>query len=160
MQRRFESDPSFQATMLLLQERIPKPSTILTHTMELPDIRMPKELPDMPMRMLSTADTPIPEVQLLSNGRYHVMVTNSGGGSSRWKNLAVTRWREDTTCDNRGNFCYLRDVTSGEFWSNTYQPTLKEAKRYGVDLFGRASRIPPTRPRFRYAYGNYRFTRR
>jgi cellobiose phosphorylase len=132
MQRRFESDPSFQATMLLLQERIPKPSTILTHTMELPDIRMPKELPDMPMRMLSTADTPIPEVQLLSNGRYHVMVTNSGGGSSRWKNLAVTRWREDTTCDNRGNFCYLRDVTSGEFWSNTYQPTLKEAKRYGV----------------------------
>jgi cellobiose phosphorylase len=132
MQRRFESEPSFQATMLLLQERVPKPTTILTHTTELPDIRMPKELPDMPMRMLSTPDTPIPEVQLLSNGRYHVMVTNSGGGSSRWKNLSVTRWREDTTCDNRGNFCYLRDVTSGEFWSNTYQPTLKEAKRYGV----------------------------
>ncbi|OJY15500.1 MAG: cyclic beta 1-2 glucan synthetase [Nitrosospira sp. 56-18] len=132
MQRRFESDPSFQATMLLLQERIPKPSIILTHTTELPDIRMPKELPDMPMRMLSTANTPIPEVQLLSNGRYHVMVTNSGAGSSRWKNLAVTRWREDATCDNRGNFCYLRDTASGEFWSNTYQPTLKEAKRYGV----------------------------
>jgi cellobiose phosphorylase len=132
MQRRFESEPSFQATMLLLQERIPKPTSILMHTAELPDVRMPKELPDMPMRMLSTANTPVPEIQLLSNGRYHVMVTNSGGGSSRWKNLAVTRWREDATCDNRGNFCYLRDVSSGEFWSNTYQPTLKEAKRYGV----------------------------
>ena len=40
-------------------------------------------------------DTPVPEVQLLSNGRYHVMVTNAGGGSSRWNDLAVTRWRED-----------------------------------------------------------------
>ena len=53
----------------------------------------------------------MPEVQLLSNGRYHVMVTNAGGGYSRWKDLAVTRWREDSTCDNWGTFCYIRDVT-------------------------------------------------
>ncbi|MGH8761679.1 MAG: GH36-type glycosyl hydrolase domain-containing protein [Nitrosospira sp.] len=132
MQRRFESEPSFQATMLLLQERIPKPTGFRSQAAELPDIRVTKELPDMPMRMLTTANTPIPEVQLLSNGRYHVMVTNSGGGSSRWKDLAVTRWREDSTCDSWGSFCYLRDVASGEFWSNTHQPTLKEAKRYGV----------------------------
>ena len=52
----------------------------------------------------------MPEVQLLSNGRYHVMVTNAGGGYSRWKDLAVTRWREDATCDDWGTFCYLRDV--------------------------------------------------
>jgi cyclic beta-1,2-glucan synthetase len=132
MQRRFESEPLFQATMLLLQERIPKATVFRLQAAELPDVRVVKELPDMPMRMLSTASTPIPEVQLLSNGRYHVMVTNSGGGSSRWKDLAVTRWREDSTCDYWGSFCYLRDVASGEFWSNTYQPTLKEPKRYGV----------------------------
>ena len=45
---------------------------------------------------------PIPEVQLLSNGRYHVMVTNAGGGNSRWKDLAVTRWREDGTSRQLG----------------------------------------------------------
>ena len=67
---------------------------------------------------------------MLSNGRYHVMVTNAGGGSSRWKDLAVTRWREDGTCDNWGTFCYLRDAASGEFWSTAYQPTLKQAEHY------------------------------
>ena len=132
MQSRFESEPLFQATMLLLQERIPKPVVLLQKAAELPDVRVSKELPEMPIRLLKSANTPIPEVQLLSNGRYHVMVTNSGAGRSRWKDLAVTRWREDATCDNWGNFCYLRDVASGEFWSNTYQPTLKEAKRYSV----------------------------
>ena len=132
MQRRFESEPLFQATMLLLQERIPRPTVFRLQAAELPDVRITKELPEMPTRILSNANTPIPEVQLLSNGRYHVMVTNSGGGSSRWKDLAITRWREDSTCDNWGSFCYLRDMVSGEFWSNTYQPTLKEAKRYSV----------------------------
>jgi cyclic beta-1,2-glucan synthetase len=132
MQRRFTSEPLFRATMLLLQERIPKATIIRSPGAELPDVKVLKELPEMPVRLLSSANTPVPEVQLLSNGRYHVMVTNSGGGRSRWRDLAVTRWREDSTCDNWGNFCYLRDVATGEFWSNTYQPTCKEPKRYGV----------------------------
>src|SRR6266478_6068102 len=130
MQRRFESDPLFQATMLLLQERIPRATGSHAHTAELPQIRAAEESPEMPMRILTTPDTPIPEVQLLSNGRYHVMVTNAGGGSSRWKDLAVTRWREDITCDDWGTFCYLRDVASGEFWSTAHQPTLKQAEQY------------------------------
>jgi cellobiose phosphorylase len=132
MQRRFESDPLFQATMLLLQERIPRATALHALTAELPQIRATDDSPEMPMRILATPDTQVPEVQLLSNGRYHVMVTNAGGGSSRWKDLSVTRWREDSTCDNWGNFCYLRDVTSGEFWSTAHQPTLKASNRYEV----------------------------
>ncbi len=64
-------------------------------------------------------------MQLLSNGRYHVLVSSTGGGYGRWKDLAVTRWQEDATCDNRGTFVYLREPASGEFWSATHQPTLR-----------------------------------
>jgi cyclic beta-1,2-glucan synthetase len=130
MQRRFASDPQFQATMLLLQERIPRVTALFQQPTTLSDIRATTSGPEMPMRVLATADTPIPEVQLLSNGRYHVMVSNAGGGYSRWKDLAVTRWREDGTCDNWGTFCYIRDVASGEFWSFAHQPTLKRATSY------------------------------
>jgi cellobiose phosphorylase len=79
-------------------------------------------------RAFDGRNTPVPEVQLLSNGRYHVVVTNAGGGYSRWKELAVTRWRDDATCDNWGSFCYVRDVMTGEFWSTAYQPTLTRAE--------------------------------
>jgi cellobiose phosphorylase len=132
MQRRFESDPMFQATTLLLQERVPKAGTSQLHTTDFSSVRAPAAEPEMPVRVLGTPDTPIPEVQLLSNGRYHVMVTNSGGGYSRWKDLAVTRWREDTTRDNWGTFCYIRDVNSAVFWSNTHQPTLRRADTYSA----------------------------
>ena len=152
MQKRFESDPLFQATTLLLQERIPKATAFYLHTAELSDIRAISSGPEMPVRVLSSPDTPIPEVQLLSNGRYHVMVTNAGGGYSRWKDLAVTRWREDTTCDNWGTFCYIRDVTSGVFWSNTHQPTLKRAETYEAIFSEGRAEFRRRDLDYRYAY--------
>jgi cellobiose phosphorylase len=130
MQKRFESDPLFQATTLLLQERIPKATAFYSHTDELSDLRTNSSGTETAVRVFSSPDTPIPEVQLLSNGRYHVMITNAGGGYSRWKDITVTRWREDSTCDNWGTFCYIRDVMSGEFWSTAYQPALKRSKNY------------------------------
>lgn len=132
MQKRFESDPLFQATLLLLQERIPRAMALFPRTAQLSDIRPTSITPEASIRVFNSANTPTPEVQLLSNGRYHVMITNSGGGYSRWKDLAVTRWREDTTCDHWGTFCYLRDESSGEFWSTAYQPTLKQPQHYEV----------------------------
>ncbi len=130
MQKRFESDPMFQATALLLQERVPKTSAFYLHTAEFSNVRTISNGTETSVRIFDSPDTPIPEVQLLSNGRYHVMITNAGGGYSRWKDTAVTRWREDSTCDNWGTFCYLHDVTSGESWSTAYQPTLKQAEKY------------------------------
>ncbi|MFH0974873.1 MAG: glucoamylase family protein [Spirochaetota bacterium] len=133
MQKRFESDLSFQATMPLLQERVPKAMAFYSNKTEFSKAELHSALTDvdeMPIRVYDSPDTPMPEVQLLSNGRYHVMITNAGGGFSRWKDMAVTRWREDGTCDNWGTFCYIRDLASEEFWSTSYQPALKASKNY------------------------------
>jgi cyclic beta-1,2-glucan synthetase len=130
MQKRFESEPLFQSAMLLLQEMVPKAITFYTSPPELASSRKEPPGVENPVRIFNTPDTTIPEIQLLSNGRYHIMLTNAGGGYSRWKDIALTRFREDSTCDNYGIFCYLRDVQSGEVWSTTYQPTLKQPLRY------------------------------
>ena len=130
MQRRFASDPLFQATMLLLQERIPKGPAYPAQSVELAENRATPAIAEMPVRVLTQPNSALPEVQLLSNGRYHVMVTHAGGGYSRWKDLAVTRWREDATTDAWGSFCYLRDVASGACWSTAYQPTRKQPQHY------------------------------
>ena len=128
MQDRFDAELRFQATLLLLQERIPQQSIFYAHTAKVTDIHTTGA--DAQLRIINTPNTPIPEVQLLSNGNYQVMVTNSGGGYSRWKDIAVTRWREDAIKDNYGIFCYIKDVDSGNFWSNTYHPTLQPSKNY------------------------------
>ncbi len=128
MQKRFCSELMFQSTLLLLQERIPKATAFYSPPSDIASTSVVTT--DSPMRVVSTPDTTVPEVQLLSNGRYHVMVTNAGGGYSRWKDIAVTRWREDTTCDNWGTFCYIHDLESNGYWSTGHQPSLRQAKSY------------------------------
>ncbi len=130
MQRRFEAYPPFQATELLLHERIPKAAPVFPRGADSAETQRFAAGPEVLMRVINTPYTPIPEVHLLSNGRYHVMVTNAGGGYSRWKELAVTRWREDVARDDMGTFCYLRDAASGEVWSAGFQPTLKPSPVY------------------------------
>jgi len=130
MQKRFGADPRFQATMLLLEERIPRATAFHFHAAESSDLRTSSPAPETPVRVFTDPNTNAPEIQLLSNGRYHVMITNAGGGYSRWKDLAVTRWREDTTRDHWGTFCYIRDVASGEYWSAAHQPVGKLPDSY------------------------------
>ena len=132
MQGRFMSDPLVRATELLLQERVPKKDAPLhPHAAEVSAAAhsTAAEAGEI-MRVFSDPNTATPEVHLLSNGRYHVMATNSGGGYSRWRDLAVTRWREDATADNWGTFIYLRDQDSGRYWSTAHQPTLRKAEHY------------------------------
>ena len=130
MQKRFESDPLFQATLLLLQERIPKTSAYYSYDSGNIEITHAEKISEMPVRVIDNPNTPVPDVHLLSNGRYHVMITNAGGGYSSWNNMAISRWHEDTTCDNWGIFCYIKDRQSGEFWSTSYQPTLRRPEKY------------------------------
>ena len=132
MQRRFESDPLFQATLLLLQERIPRTTVLFPMTSQVGDEQIRSSGAELPIRRFTRADPTVPEVQLLSNGRYHVMVTSAGGGYSRWRDLSLTRWREDTTTDSFGSFCYVRDAASGNFWSTAYQPTRVRPATYEV----------------------------
>ncbi|MGK2861956.1 MAG: glucoamylase family protein, partial [Chitinophagaceae bacterium] len=129
MQRRFESDIEVKSALLLLQERIPRVTTFYSPSVHEADTSITPGGNGY-MRVLNTPDTAIPEVQLLSNGKYHVMVTNAGGGFSRWKNIALTRWREDCTSDNWGTFCFIRDLDNNAYWSAAFQPSLKEGENY------------------------------
>jgi len=131
MQRRFLSRPLLKAADLLLQERVPKAeANVLPEDLALEESRPERGNGEDVMRVLTNPTSRMPDVHLLSNGRYHVAISSAGGGYSRWRDLAVTRWREDPTRDCWGTFVYLRDVATGEFWSTAYQPTLRATKGY------------------------------
>ena len=89
---------------------------------------------DMP-RHVDSPHQSLPRTHILSNGSYSVMLTAAGSGFSQWRNIAVTRWREDPTCDPWGCYVFLRDVHEGRVWSAGYQPAGVEPESYGVDFY-------------------------
>src|ERR1041384_5074522 len=133
VQNRFHSDPTVQATELLLQERIPvgvpaahpRAEEVLTG-------RVAQAMRPVNTRVYESADLETPRTQLLSNGAYNVMITTAGSGYSTCEENAVTRWREDVTRDNWGNFIYVRDVRSGAVWSAGHQPMGAAPRNYEV----------------------------
>ncbi|MGA9594458.1 MAG: glycosyl hydrolase family 65 protein, partial [Candidatus Acidiferrales bacterium] len=79
--------------------------------------------------------TPTPRTHLLSNGNYAVMITAAGSGYSRWRDIAISRWREDATRDCWGSYIFLRDTQSGRIWSAGFQPTSSEPDSYEVSFY-------------------------
>ncbi len=133
MRTRFHAEPLIQATELLLQERTPRDVAVVhPWTAEAKSTAGVPEIEPAFGRRLTTAHGAAPATHLLSNGRYAVMLTAAGSGYSRWQDLSVTRWHEDTTCDDSGSYIFLRDVGSGDVWSAGFQPSGAEPDDYNV----------------------------
>ena len=127
MQRRFCRDPELRAALGLLQEPLPASGAepAVRYQADLAAGGVAAQQPYA--RVMGQDDSPLPEVQLLSNGRYHLALDSDGVGASRWEEAQLTR---------TGMRLHLRDAATGEAWSNLASP----AERYeAVFTEGRAS---------------------
>lgn len=134
-QERFHADPMVRAASLLLDERVPRRLEY-----QEPQRRYEDKAPDDAtlsgpvVREYDSPDTQRPHVALLGHAPLTVMVTHAGGGYSRYEDMSVTRWRADGTRDNTGQFVYVRDLSSGRYWSAGHAPTSRAADAYRVWL--------------------------
>jgi len=133
MQNRFHSDPRIKGVESLLYEQVPiHPPIAQGYKRDAPIARLNAFSPLPVMGVLDTPHTTTPRINLLGNGSYSIMLTNTGGGYSKWNEIDITRWCIDTTCDARGSFFYVKDVETNKFWSSTYQPTYTKGQKFSV----------------------------
>ncbi|WP_305821728.1 GH36-type glycosyl hydrolase domain-containing protein [Massilia brevitalea] len=125
MRQRFAADPQCRAALPLLQERVPAAGAFRAARHETGAVRTPPSV-----RSLTRPGAAQPQVQLLSNGRYHALVTGDGAGWNRWHDVDLTRWRADAASEEGGLVCYLRDVDSGAVWTDAWRPVLAEPEQY------------------------------
>jgi cyclic beta-1,2-glucan synthetase len=123
MVKRFHEDSQIQSVELLLQEMVPQ--EIVTQEPHSEEARATR-----PFRAQVSVTgwhapvfSAVPQMNILSNGRFHTFISSSGGGYSRWEGLDLTRWRADPTLDSYGTWIYIQDQENGDLWSAGYQPT-------------------------------------
>jgi cellobiose phosphorylase len=84
--------------------------------------------------VITRPDTPTPWMNYIGEGRYGGIVSNTGGGYSfdrDPRNRRVSRYRYNgIPVDQPGRYVYLRDQSSGEYWSPTARPTKVEIDSY------------------------------
>ncbi len=83
--------------------------------------------------IITTPKTPRPWVNVISNGDYGLVISQTGSGYS-WRTHAqlnrITRWEQDLIRDNWGKYIYIRDNANGKFWSASFKPVCREPEHY------------------------------
>ncbi|VVE82563.1 GH36-type glycosyl hydrolase domain-containing protein [Pandoraea sputorum] len=132
MRQRFHRQAVVRAAELLLHEANPREICAVDLAPDIADTPLGVDaiLPVM-RRFYSAGQTP-PATHILSNGEYSVMVSAAGSGYSLCGKAAVTRWREDLTCDPWGSYLFLRDMANDAVWSAAFQPVGTEPDNYDV----------------------------
>jgi len=84
--------------------------------------------------VITRPDTPTPWINYLGQDEYCAMISNTGGGYSFHKDprdRRISRYRYNNLPPDRpGRYIYLRDETSRDYWSATWQPTKNNPKIY------------------------------
>ena len=133
--RRFHADPLVKAAEQLLHERVPRVVVKRPAEPEHRDIPERTALAEPPVaRMVHAVDGSVPRIALLGSGSYTVMLNHSGSGYSRHEAMAVTRWHPDSTADDAGQFCYLKDLNTGRCWSAGAAPLGASAEMSSAHL--------------------------
>ena len=117
--RRFQQDARIASVEYLLFEQVPRHVPIYRPEMGVARIAPPRRAryAAWPVHPAAT-----PQLHILSNGRYSVLLTGKGGGGSRWRGRALSRWRAESGVDQWGHWIYLQDRDHGTLWSVGAQP--------------------------------------
>ena len=129
---RIHDDPRIQSTELLLQEQIPEAETkqkteevkITTRGEGIQAITV------APWRI--ETKRPGKSVHTISNGNLRMLMTESGSGYLEWKDMALTRWRQDAILDPWGIWFYIQDLNNQKNWSIGRQPIPGDPQEYHV----------------------------
>lgn len=85
--------------------------------------------------VISTPFTPRPWGNVISNGDYGMMISQTGSGYS-WRGNAgqnrITRSFQDLIKDNWGKYFYIRDLKRNTYWSAAYKPVMHPYQRFQV----------------------------
>lgn len=141
MVRRMHSDPRIQSVDLLLQEQVSQAVPLQDPYAE--DVKGVQRLTAAPIEINPwrvPVQTPIPQVHLLSNGSYNVLLSNMGGGYSSWRDTDLTRWQPDGVLDPWGTWIYIQEMgvdvpEEGRLWSAGHQPVPGDAGGMQVTYF-------------------------
>ena len=84
--------------------------------------------------VVTQPDTPLPWINYLGCQAYFGIISNTAGGYSFYRDARLrrlTRYRyNNAPFDLGGRYIYLRDNSSGEFWSPSWQPTRRQLENY------------------------------
>lgn len=128
--RRFLENPEILSAQILLQERVPENIVFTKEKKEKIKAQKYKYYEEYGEEEIKDKKV----VNILSNDKYTILLNSEGEGYSKYKNILLTRYKMP---QKQGNIIYIKNKSTGECWTNTKKPNIKNANDY-ITIFSPA----------------------
>ena len=132
LQRYFMQEPTMRSMETLLKEKAQVKPYIDLKVTQYKRYRYSKVQTESDARDFDTIAN-VPEIGVISNGQYTVLMNDRGSGFSRFRNIMLNRYRKISS-DHYGTYLYIRNLRNDKLWCNTYAPLDVMPESYHVSF--------------------------
>ena len=126
----FHANVNIKTFEILLKEKVQIKSSIDLKMAKYKKYNYAKETIENDIRAFNYISY-LPEVSVLSNKKYCLLMNDRGNSFSRYRTLQLNRYRK-VTSQEYGIFLFAKDVKKDYIWSNTYAPMNIKPDKYEV----------------------------
>jgi cyclic beta-1,2-glucan synthetase len=126
----FHENVNIKTFEILLKEKVQIKSSIDLKMAKYKKYNYAKETIENDIRAFNYISY-LPEVSVLSNKKYCLLMNDRGNSFSRYRTLQLNRYRK-VTSQEYGIFLFAKDVKKNYIWSNTYAPMNVKPDKYEV----------------------------
>ncbi|MBO4588274.1 MAG: hypothetical protein J5711_05150 [Bacteroidales bacterium] len=132
LQNYFMQEPAMRSMETLLKEKAQVKPYIDLKVTQYKRYQYSKTQTESDARDYDTIAT-VPEIGVISNGQYTVLMNDRGSGFSRYKGVMINRYRKISS-DHHGVYLFVRNLRTDHLWSATYAPLDVMPKSYHVNF--------------------------
>lgn len=126
----FHSNVNIRTFEILLKEKVQIKTSIDMKMAKYKKYNYAKETIENDIRSFGYISY-LPEMSVLSNKKYSLIMNDRGNSFSRYRTLQLNRYRKVTELDY-GMFLFIKDTRTKYVWSNTYAPMNIKPDKYEV----------------------------
>ncbi len=130
MQYYFHNNVRIKTFEILLKEKVQVKANIDMKMTKYKKYNYEKETIENDIRVFNYISN-MPEVSVLSNKKYCLLMNDRGHSFSRYRTFQLNRYRKITEQDY-GMFLYIKNINTNKIWSNTYAPINIKPDQYEV----------------------------
>ena len=131
LQKRFMQNPEMKAVDILLEERMPENVIITKEQKEKVQRIKNVDYETYIVREYNRAYDRLNHINAISNDNYTVIVDQKGNGYSKYKDIAINRYKKTDDVDE-GIFFFFKNIKTKRIWTSGQKNYLASADKYSA----------------------------
>ena len=140
LQKRFMNNPEIESVEILLEERMPENVILTKEQKERVEKVKNIDYETYSVREYNKPYDKLNNINLISSGEYSIITDRQGNGYSKYKDIAINRFKRTDDIEE-GIFFFFKNIKTKRIWTSGQMNYLAMADKYSISFSPEMSKI-------------------